>query len=132
MRFLLLALMLATTPAARAADDGFEGAIASIAKATGMSYQFGSRCGVDEDLLGRHKTKFETEARAANATLPAGHAVDIDTEFKTGSDEANRFYDAIKDASQRAMICQQMTLQIRQAVENPSVLSLPTRGMRAR
>ena len=56
----------------------------------------------------------------------------IDAEFKQGFDEANRFYDAIKDASQRAMICQQMTMRIRQAVENPSVLSLPTRSAPSR
>jgi len=130
MRFLLLALML--TPAhVLAATDGFAGAITSTANAAGMSYQFGTRCGVDKNLLSRHKAKFEAEAEAANATLPAGQAVDIDTEFKKGSDEANRFYDAIEDTSQRAMVCQQMTMQINQAVEHPSVLSLPTRSMRA-
>lgn len=129
MRFLLLALML--TPAhVLAATDGFAGAITSTANATGMSYQFGTRCGVDKNLLGRHKTKFEAEAKAANATLPAGQAVDIDAEFQKGLDEANRFYDAIKDASQRTMVCEQMTKQINQAVEHPGVLSLPTRSMR--
>jgi hypothetical protein len=131
MRFLLLVLML--MPAhALATTDGLAGAIVATANATGMSYQFGTRCGVDKNLLSRHKTKFEAEAKAANATLSAGQAVDVDAEFQKGFDEANRFYDAIKDTSQRAMVCQQMTVQIRQAVENPGVLSLPTRGMRSR
>ena len=131
MRLLLFTLML--TPAlALAATDGFAGAIVSTANATGMSYQFGTRCGVDKNLLGRHKAKFEAEAKAANATLPAGQAVDIDAEFQKGSVEADRYYDAIKDTSQRALVCQQMTMQIRLAVEHPGVLSLPTRGMRPR
>lgn len=132
MRLLLLALLFTTVQPARAANDGFEDAIASTARATGMSYQFGTRCSVDSKLLSRHKAKFEAEAKAANATLPAGKAVDLDAEFKLGSDEANRFYEAIADTSQRAMLCQQMTAQITQAVNNPSVLSLPTRGMRSR
>lgn len=127
MRLLLLALLLCTAHAALAANDGFEGAISSTARATGMSYQFGSRCGIDRDLLARHKAKFETEAATANATLPAGRAVDVDAEFKIGTDEADRFYDAVKDTSQRAMLCQQMGLQITQAVNHPSVLSFPTR-----
>ena len=128
----LLPVLLLAPATVLAADAGFGDAITATARATGMSYQFGTRCGVDKDLLGRHRTKFQAEANAANATLPAGQMVDIDAELQVGSDEANRFYDAITDAAQRAMVCQQMTLQIRQAVEHPSVLSMPTRGLRPR
>lgn len=132
MRFLLLAPMLTSALFAPAMAAGFQDAIVSTANATGMSYQFGSRCGVEKSLLSRHKTKFEAEAKAANATLPAGQAVDVDAGFAKGADEANRFYDSIKDASQRAQVCQQMAMQIKRAVENPSVLSLPTGGTRSR
>ncbi|MBX9401080.1 hypothetical protein K4L06_07120 [Lysobacter sp. BMK333-48F3] len=128
---LLLSLLLSASPAL-AANDGPAGAIASVARATGMSYQFGTRCGFDADLLRRHRNKFQAEANTANAALPAGQAVDIEAEFQIGFDEANRFYDGIKDTPQRGMVCQQFALQIKQAVEHPSVLSLPTNGMRPR
>ena len=74
---LLLACLLATPLAAHAANDGPEGAIASVARATGMNHQFSTRCDADPDLLKRYKAKFEAEANTANARLPAGHAVDI-------------------------------------------------------
>lgn len=129
MRFLLLALTLMSVPSALAAEHGLDEAIVSIAKATGVSYQFGSRCGVDPGLLRRHKAKFEVEANTANATLPAGQAVDVNGEFQAGVDEGNRFYDSVDDASHRAMLCQQFTVQITQMVSYPGVLTLPTRGM---
>ncbi|MEI2457314.1 hypothetical protein ABU614_05740 [Lysobacter firmicutimachus] len=128
---LLLCLLLPASPVP-AADDGPAGAIASVARATGMSYRFGARCGFDPDLLRRHKSKFQAEANTANAALPAGQAVDIAAEFQVGFDEADRFYDGIKDTPQRGMVCQQFARQIEQAVEHPSVLSLPTRAMRPR
>ena len=126
MRVLLLALALLPAHSTLAANGGLAEAISATARATGMSNQFGTRCGVDADLLRRHKAKFEAEARAANATLPAGQAVDVPAEFQVGFDEANRFYDGVKDMPNRAMLCQQFTMQIEQAVSNPSVLSLPT------
>ena len=132
MRSLAILLLLIPAASALAANDGPADAIMAIARATGMSYQFGTRCGFDPDLLRRHKSKFQAEANAANAALPAGQAVDIDAEFQVGFDEANRFYDGIKDTPQRAMICQQYALQIQQAVNHPSVLSLPTNRTRPR
>lgn len=131
MRHLSLALLLVSLPAF-AASGGMGEAITEMARATGMSHQFGTRCGFDQALLARHKTKFEAEAAQANASLPAGQQVDVDAEFGTGHDEADRFYDSIGDAGSRAQICQAMMVQIRQAVDHPSVLSLPTRGLRAK
>lgn len=128
----LLWLLLLSASPALAANDGPAGAIASIARATGMSYRFGFRCGFDADLLRRHRSKFQAEANAANAALPAGQAVDIEAEFQVGFDEADRFYDGVKDTPQRGMLCRQYALQIEQAVNHPSVLSLPTRGLRPR
>ena len=126
MRYLFLALMLAPASSALAANGGFAEAIASTARATGVNNQFGARCGLDADLLRRHKAKFEAEARTANATLPAGQAVDVEAEFQVGFDEANRFYDGVKDTPQREMLCQKFAEQIQLAVSHPSVLSLPT------
>lgn len=131
MKYMPLTLLLLPLSVS-AANDGMGEAITEIARATGMSNQFGTRCGFDKALLARHKSKFETEARQANATLPAGQQVDIAAEFQTGYDEANQFYDSIQDAAMRQQTCQAMMAQIRQAVDYPSVLSLPTRGLRPR
>jgi hypothetical protein len=127
MRPLVFALLLIPSSSALAANDGPEGAIASVARATGMSNQFSARCGLDPDLLKRHKAKFEVEANAANARLPAGHEVDINAEFAVGSDEANRYFDAVKDTPSRAMVCQAMEAQVTQALSGPGVLTLPVR-----
>lgn len=129
MRYLTLVLLLLPLSTS-AANGGMGEAITATARATGMSYQFGTRCGFDKALMARHKAKFETEARQANAALPAGQQVDVGAEFQMGYDEANKFYDSIKDAAMREQTCQAMMLQIRQAVDYPGVLSLPTRGMR--
>lgn len=130
MKFLPFVLLL--FPLSAFANGGMGEAITATARATGMSNQFGTRCGFDKALLARHKAKFEAEARQANATLPAGQQVDVDVEYQTGFDEANRYYDSIKDAAMRGQICQAMMAQIRQALDYPSVLSLPTRRMRPR
>lgn len=127
MRSLPLMLLLAAALPAHAANDGPEGAIRSVARATGMSNQFSARCGMDPDVLKRHKAKFEREAQAANARLPAGHEVDIDAEYAVGSDEANRYFDGVKDAPSRAMVCQAMAAQVTQALSGPGVLTLPAR-----
>jgi hypothetical protein len=131
MKYLPLALLLVPL-SATAANGGMGEAITATARATGMSYQFGTRCGFDKTLMARHKAKFEMEARQANATLPAGQQVNVGAEFQTGYDEADKFYDSIKDAAMREQTCQAMMVQIRQAVDYPSVLSLPTRGTRPR
>lgn len=128
MRLLLLALLVATAlPAHARAKGGLEEAIAEIARATGMSNQFSARCGMDADVLKRHKAKFETEANAANARLPAGHEVDINAEFTVGSDEANRYYDGVKETQSRAMVCQAMEAQVNQALSGPGPLTSPVR-----
>ena len=62
MRFPLFVVLLVVAPFAHGATTGFGEAIASTAKATGMSYQFGTRCGADANLLARHKAKFDIEA----------------------------------------------------------------------
>ena len=127
MRRLLFALLLATTFTAHAAKGGPEQAIMEVARATGMSNQFSARCGMDPDVLKRHKAKFEGEANAANARLPAGHEVDINAEYKVGSDEADRYYDSVKDSQSRAMVCQAMAAQVNMALSGPGVLTIPVR-----
>lgn len=126
MRLLLACLLAATIPA-HAANDGPEGAIASVARASGMNHQFSTRCEADPDLLKRYQAKFEAEANAANARLPAGRAVDIDAEFAVGATEADRFYDGVKDTPQREMLCREMEAQARRALSGPGVLTLPVR-----
>ena len=127
MRHLLLALLVATSLPVHAANDGPEGAIASVARATGMSNQFSARCGADPDLLKRHKAQFESEANTANARLPAGRQVDIRAEFTVGADEADRYYDGVKDTQARAMVCQAMEAQVTRALSGPGVLTIPVR-----
>lgn len=108
MRLAPIAVILFLTPAAFAAEPspGHQEMLIGNARATGMAHQFSTRCGTDEKLLSAYKAKYEAETKRQSERLYRD--LDIDAEFQRGFDEANRYYDAVTDASYRTLICQQM------------------------
>ncbi len=114
MKHVLHALvpLLTLSPLAFAAapSAGHQEMLVSIARATGMAHQFSTRCGTDEKLLKAYKAKYESETKRESERLYRD--LDIDAEFQLGFDEANLYYDSVKEQPFKVMLCQQMKEKI--------------------
>jgi hypothetical protein len=105
-----VALFLAPYTFAAVPSAGHQEMLMGNARATGMAYQFSTRCGTDEKLLKAYKAKYERETKRESERLYPN--LDIDAEFQIGFDEANRYYDGIKEQPFHALVCQQMKEKI--------------------
>lgn len=118
MKYLLPILALSLSlPAFSAPPAGYPETLVTFARATGLSYQFGTRCGIDEELLRKYKSKYETQTRTESLRLYP--KLDIDAEYQRGVDEGERFYNAVKDPAYQALVCGQMKEKIQLALASP-------------
>lgn len=106
----LLTLSFAATVFSATPSAGHQEMLMGNARAAGMAYQFSTRCGTDEKLLKAYKAKYERETKRESERLYRD--LDIDAEFQLGFDEANRYYDSVKEQQFKALICQQMKEKI--------------------
>ncbi len=106
----VLTLSFSATIFSASPSPGHQEMLMGNARATGMAHQFSTRCGTDEKLLKAYKAKYERETKRESERLYRD--LDIDAEFQIGFDEANRYYDGVKEQQFKSLICQQMKEKI--------------------